>query len=354
MPGSRAPRSSACTIAALRSEDETAERRTRLGRPDVVSSGEAETALAQGSNTSAPADLAALPEVDPKAYIPGIEIGRGGMGRVLAARDRKLRRDVVIKVLRDGAYSARFAREALITARLQHPSIVRVYDAGRLEGEPFYAMEHVRGTTLDRKVAEAEDARARLALLPRVIAVADALAYAHSEGEIHSDLKPANILCGDFGETVVIDWGLAKDLRAADDSLDPDRRVPGPRDPAPDALSSSLTVAGAVMGTPSYMPPEQARGERADERSDVYALGAILYTVIAGAPPLSGARALDDARAGGITPLRDRAPETPDELVSIVEHAMAFEPAERYANARELADDLRSYAAGKLVARHAY
>src|SRR5687767_5128273 len=111
MSQSRDPRSSACTIAALRSEDETAERRTRLGRPEVVSSGEAETALAQASNTSAPADLAALPEVDPKAYIPGIEIGRGGMGRVLAARDRKLRRDVVIKVLRDGAYGARFARE---------------------------------------------------------------------------------------------------------------------------------------------------------------------------------------------------------------------------------------------------
>jgi WD40 repeat protein len=268
------------------------------------------------------------------------------MGRVIAARDRRLRRDVVIKVLHAGAAAARFQREALITARLQHPSIVRVYDAGWLDGEqPFYAMERVRGTSLDRVVANADDARARLALLPHVIAIAEAIAYAHSEGVIHRDLKPHNVLVGSFGETVVIDWGLAKDLRSGDvDSIDP----------MPATIADDQTVAGAVMGTPAFMPPEQARGESADERSDVYAIGAILYSVLSGAPPIGGERALEDASAGAITPLLEREPSVAPELASIVERAMAYSPHERYASAKELAQELERYSTGQLVSSHTY
>ncbi len=301
-------------------------------------------------------DLSSLPPVSPELYTVGFQIAQGGMGKIYAARDRKLRRDIVLKTLVEGAPVGRFEREALITARLQHPSIVRVYDAGKLRDEPFYAMEYVRGKSLDKVVAAADDAEARLALLPHVIAVADALAYAHSEGVIHRDLKPANVLVGSFGETVVIDWGLAKDTHGStDDSFEPQIQVASlPAHPVGALGSSDLTVAGAVMGTPSYMPPEQARGEGTDERSDVYAIGAILYTVLAGTPPITGTRALDDARAGGVTPLRERAPETPDELVTIVEHAMAFDPRERYSSARELAEDLRRYSTGKLVAHHSY
>ena len=292
-------------------------------------------------------DLPELPAVDSALYTIGTEIGRGGMGRVIAARDRRLRREVVIKVLHHGAAAARFQREALITAKLQHPSIVRVYDAGWLGGEqPFYAMEHVHGTSLDRVVADAEDARGRLALLPHVIAVAEAIAYAHSKGVIHRDLKPHNVLVGSFGETVVIDWGLAKDLRATDvESLDPRTPIAG---------ASDQTIAGAVMGTPAFMPPEQARGEPADERSDIYAIGAMLYSVLCGSPPVSGERALEDASAGAITPLREREPSVPPELASIVERAMAFSPLDRYGSAKELAEELERYSTGQLVSSHTY
>jgi hypothetical protein len=211
-------------------------------------------------------------------------------------------------------------------------------------------------------IAAAKDATERRALLPHVIAVADALAYAHSEGVIHRDLKPGNVLIGSFGETVVIDWGLAKDLRAADG--DPSAERPGPGagarpapEPATDASDTSpLTVAGAVMGTPAFMSPEQARGEPADERSDVYAIGALLYAVLAGAAPIEDASATADGADGHrpIVPLAERVPDAPPELVTIVEHAMAHDPEDRFATASELADELRRYAAGQLVASHVY
>ena len=317
-------------------------------------------------------DLPSLSPVDDAAYSIGPEIARGGMGKILSARDRRLRRDVVIKVTRGGAshIDPRFEREALITARLQHPSIVRVYDAGILgDGRAFYAMERVRGRSLEVVLEETTTLRDRLALLPHAIAVCDALAYAHSEGVLHRDLKPANILLGPFGETVVIDWGLAKDLRAPDGGLAPsDARLPldpsisGPqRDSGERTASSSdgmqLTMDGAVMGTPSYMAPEQARGEPADERSDIYALGALLYTMLTGAPPHRGtttAEVLAQVSAGTHEPIAQREPQLPPELATIVEHALALAPGERPASAKELAEELRRFTAGKLVARHVY
>lgn len=301
------------------------------------------------------ADLPALPRVDDSLYSIGAEIARGGMGKILSARDRRLRRDVVIKVMRreSGArVDPRFEREALITARLQHPSIVRVYDAGVLgDGRAFYAMERVRGRSLDVVIGEAQTLAARLALLPHAIAVCDALAYAHSEGVVHRDLKPANVLIGPFGETVVIDWGLAKDVRNAETSVDPDE---------PSELSSSdgsLTHAGAVLGTPSFMAPEQARGEPSDERSDIYALGALIYTMLTGVPPHRGSsttEVLDAVAAGKHMPIAEREPNLPDELASLVEHAMAHVAADRFVSAKDLADELRRFAAGKLLASHTY
>jgi eukaryotic-like serine/threonine-protein kinase len=303
---------------------------------------------------AAPRDPATMLDelpVDERYQITG-EVGHGGIGRVLRARDRVLDRPVAVKELfaSDDGAQRRFVREAQITARLQHPSIVPIYDAGRRGGRsPFYAMKLVSGRPLDQAIAQATSLAQRLALLPAVLAVADAIAYAHDHRIIHRDLKPANVLLGQFGETIVIDWGLAKDLASGDHDAD-DR---GPyREPPRDA-----TVAGSLMGTPAYMAPEQALGEAADERADVYALGAMLYHVVSGTGPHEGttlADMLDRVATGKIRPLADREPGAPRDLAAIVTKAMALAPAARYPTARELAEDLRRFQAGQLVGAHRY
>ena len=167
--------------------------------------------------TGAPASL--LPEVAPSHYEMDREIARGGMGKIVAAQDRRLGRPVALKELLDprSTHALRFEREVLITARLQHPAIVPVYEAGYWpSGEPFFAMKLVSGRSLDKVIEAAATLDARLALLPRLAAACDAIAYAHSQRIVHRDLKPSNVVLGDFGETVVIDWGLAKDLDSED------------------------------------------------------------------------------------------------------------------------------------------
>jgi tetratricopeptide (TPR) repeat protein len=330
---------------------------------DGPDAGSAPTALAAGSGTPGRAggdeprvagDLEGWPPVEEAHYAERTTLAMGGMGRILTARDRRLRRKVAIKELRAHGPEliARFRREALITARLAHPSIVTVHEAGVWPGgEPFFAMKLVAGRPLDEVVAAAKTLDERLALTPRVIAIAEALAYAHSERVIHRDLKPANVIVGDFGETVVIDWGLAKDLADDGHRESPDA---GPyRRPPTDPGG---TTAGQILGTPAYMPPEQAEGAEVDERADVYAIGALLYHVLAGRPPYTGKTAdevLDAVR-------REPPPEIPGhediprDLLAIVRRAMARAPAHRYPSARELAEDLRRFEAGQLVGAHRY
>ena len=302
-------------------------------------------------------DHDAFIETAPERYEFAGELGRGGMGRIVIARDRRLRRPVALKELLtiDRPESVRrFVREALITARLQHPSIVRLYDAGRFpNGQQFFSLEMVRGLPFDRVLARCRTLDERLALLPNLLAACDALAYAHAQRIIHRDLKPQNVLCGSYGETVVIDWGLAKDLAEPEWSGD----ATAPSDGAGDVGDTSLTRLGAIMGTPSFMPPEQARGEQVDERADVYALGAMLYTLLCGSAPYRGRTAdevLDRVLKGPPEPIDQRQPDAPPELCTVVAKAMAYDKQQRYPTATELTEELRRFQTGQLIASHRY
>jgi WD40 repeat protein len=290
-----------------------------------------------------------LPTVDPGLYVRADEIARGGMGRIVAARDKRLGRPVAIKELlaKTPDRLRRFEREAFITARLQHPAIVSIHEAGRWpSGEPFFAMKLVAGRSLDQMIAARRSLKDRMALLPHAIAVADALAYAHSLRIIHRDLKPSNVLCGDYGETVVVDWGLAKDLAASGDSADtPAEPAAAPTQSHPDGLR---TEAGAVLGTPAYMPPEQWQGRPVDERADVYSLGALLYHLLSGAPPQ---RSLSGQLPAPTTSVAEG---VPGDLQAIVDKAMSVDPLARYPTARELAEDLKRFQTGALVGARQY
>ncbi len=317
---------------------------------DPVGTDTSETMVDPRANAAMARDTHQLPE-STRYRITG-EVGRGGIGRVMHALDQLLDRPVALKELfsTSADMRRRFMREALITARLQHPSIVPIYDAGNLgDRSPFYAMKLVAGEPLDKSIAEATTLVQRLALLPTMLAIADAIAYAHSQHIIHRDLKPTNILVGKYGETIVIDWGLAKDLAIDDpDALDAGSHR---------AAALDQTVAGAVLGTPAYMAPEQAAGEAVDERADVYALGAILYHVISGTAPHEGntlEEMVERVTDGDVRPLTEREPAVPRDLAAIVNKAMALEPSQRYPNAQGFADDLRRFQTGQLVASHTY
>jgi len=324
---------------------------------DSMASGDTITPPAASSGTwrGHPDDFDELKTIATDNYARGEEIARGGMGRVIRARDRHLGRSVAIKELlsQNADAETRFEREIRITSRLAHPSIINVQEAGRWpSGELFYSMRYVDGRPLRAAIAGAKTLTQRLSLLHNVIAATDALAYAHDNGVVHRDLKPANILVGAFGETVVIDWGLAKELGTSDTS--------STSAPATDPADASLTIVGQAMGTPAYMPPEQARGLAVDQRADVYALGAMLYHVLAGKPPYadrkpqSARELLDLVTEEAPRPLTEVISGVAPDLATIVAKAMARDPDERYPTAKQLAKDLRRFETGKRVGSHQY
>ncbi len=223
-------------------------------------------------------------------YVFGEVFARGGLGQVRRAYDSVLGRTIAVKEMLAPTGSERFVREAQITARLEHPAVVPVHDFGvHANGQPFYCMKLIDGRSLDAVIAETRSLSERLLLLPHIVTVAEAVAFAHSKGLLHRDLKPANILVGNFGETWVIDWGLTGYL----EQDDPSQQSLANSDPA----NARLTRTGEWMGTLPYMAPEQRRGQNVDDRADVYGLGAVLYHTLSGqrpSPSLSKVVALTD------------------------------------------------------------
>ncbi len=309
-------------------------------------------------------------------YRVGREIARGGMGQIVEAFDEDLRSELVLKRIRDEELPEdraeqviqRFVEEAQVTAQLDHPGVVAVHELGLdSEGRVFFSMARVRGRDLEGllpSVLEERDGWNRTRLVGVLLRVCETMAYAHAKGVLHRDLKPANVMVGEFGEVYVMDWGLAKLVESGDGEGETERSELTPvrtdRDESAGALDGEwlVTRPGSVMGTPAYMPPEQALGMIADldERSDVYSVGAILYTFLAGRPPYA-----EQAARGGVgavmaelvarppTPIERLAPDVPPELVAICERAMAREPAARYPSMEALAEDLRAFLENRVV-----
>jgi len=298
------------------------------------------------------------------------EIARGGMGAVLRGRDNDLGRDLAFKILLEKyanrpEVARRFVEEAQIAGQLQHPGVVPVYDIGRFGERPFFTMKLVKGRTLAAILNERTDPAAdRPRLLGTALRVAETLAYAHAKGVIHRDLKPANIMVGAFGEVQVMDWGLAKVLTEGGvaDEEQASRMHQVPEDVTTIRTARSVgsigsvgseTEAGSLLGTPAYMPPEQALGEIAnvDRRADVFGLGAILCEILTGKPPYVG-RSNEEVRRkaanGDLADARTRLDEcvADAELIALTRSCLTAEPIDRPKDASEVAAALETYITG--------
>lgn len=360
-------------------------------------------------------------DVRGRKYKLGDMVAEGGMGTILSAWDRNLRRHIAMKVLLRAKRSRkdhvlRFIEEAQVTSQLEHPSIIPVHElAVNDEGDVFYTMKFLKGRTLGdilRSIREGDretiDAFPLSHLLTVLQKTCDAIAFAHSKHVIHRDVKPDNIMVGDYGEVQVMDWGLAKVLIGTESPTSPDEtqttpedasitdRAPAAEAPNPPAMQFAIdsvrsdagadvlnTVNGAIMGTPGYMAPEQAKGktEELDERADIYALGAILYAILTLRPPVQGSDLTDfitQVTSGAITSPTEygrktarqtpvgKAPKTngdgptpedkplshlpggqvPESLSAVAMKALSLDPAQRYQDVKELQRDIEAYQEG--------
>jgi serine/threonine protein kinase len=335
-------------------------------------------------------------QLEQKKYKVITTIARGGMGVILQTRDLRIRRTVAMKVMKTSNQFSRenvlrFIDEAQLTGQLEHPNIVPVYELGiDDQGEIFYTMKFVKGTTLDDVLRGIRNGRQKTidkyplgTLLTIFQKVCDAVAYAHSKGIVHRDLKPENIMIGSFGEVLVMDWGLAKNMTTS--------RREGAPEPAPIPATLSAkpvndlrgfeTMHGLIVGTPPYISPEQARGEldRIDERSDIYVLGGILYAILALRPPVEGESVHEVVEkivtsaiappssfnqptrksaakkaaeqpgvetAGSLVFAHCPGKRIPDGLSAVVMKALALDPHDRYQNVEDLQADIEAYQGG--------
>ncbi|MEM6472314.1 MAG: serine/threonine-protein kinase [Planctomycetota bacterium] len=329
----------------------------------------------EGSDPIASPDSDELPQVQPESrYRLDGEIARGGMGAIIKARDTDLGRDLAIKILLDAHRQKpevvqRFVEEAQIGGQLQHPGIAPIYELGRFaDNRPFFSMKLVKGKTLARLLADRKHTAENLsAFLGHFAQVCQTVAYAHSRGVIHRDLKPANIMIGAFGEVQVMDWGLAKVLlrggiaderyakseAAGGGTIKTLRSGVGAESMDASSSVASQTRLGSVMGTPAYMPPEQALGKNydVDERSDVFGLGAILCEILTGKPPYAATDSTKSYELACSCQLeecfRRLADCTADtELISLAEQCLKENRKERPRDAKCLANAIEDYEAG--------
>lgn len=303
------------------------------------------------------------------------EHARGGLGVVYQGRDESLQRDVAVKFMHDSLVAdlverERFLQEAEVTSRLEHPGVVPVYGLGEsADGKPFYVMRFIRGSSLDDALRAFHESAVTLTrrqrefefrqLLSRFITVCNTIAYAHNRGVLHRDIKPSNVMLGEYGETLVVDWGLATRYERDDHA-----RASGERSLVFNARSedSGSTSSGGIAGTLPYMCPDQAKffdvtepnsGEISlDRRGDIYGLGATLYKLLTGRVPFEAETRqalVERIRKGSFIPPRAVNPEIPRALESICLKAMALEPDLRYQSAGDMAKDLDRFVADESV-----
>ncbi|MBD90632.1 MAG: hypothetical protein CL940_09860 [Deltaproteobacteria bacterium] len=336
-----------------------------------------------GATQTFPADQTTIPNSQGKVaeFVDGVEgegseaeegtlrykrqelLGKGGNGVVVSVYDKKMHRSVALKLskLSDSGMQAhieflrgdqlRFLREARVTGQLTHPNIMPVYDIGTdVDDNVFFTMKRVEGRSL-RQLLRSGEAGSLVERLLVFRQVCNAMAFAHSQGVLHRDLKPANVMVGEFGEVLVVDWGLCKVIDAPEESFDH-------WDAPPNTGDSQLTQVGQVAGTPAFMAPEQAAGEidQLDFRTDIYSLGALLYSLLTDKSPFAGKpdAIIEAVRQGQLVPPSDRVPDVPKEMNAIVMKAMALKKEDRYPTVSELSADVQAFIEGRTVSALTY